>query len=55
MSEQENQISKSEADVKIRKEWKRPVVVELEEANGGGAEGRKGTTFRREGIVYSAS
>lgn len=41
MSEQKNENSVLGADGKVRKEWKKPVIVELEEANGDGAEGGK--------------
>lgn len=41
MSEQENQNSSQGADALARKEWKKPAIVELSEANGDGAEGGK--------------
>lgn len=40
MSEQENQNSIQCSDGLVRKEWYKPVIVELLEANGGGAEGK---------------
>lgn len=40
MSEQESQNSIQGLDCLARKEWKRPVIVELSEGNGEGAEGK---------------
>lgn len=45
MSEQENEISVLCADGQRRKEWKKPVVVGLNEAKGKGAEGKDTTSL----------
>lgn len=51
MSEHENEKHIQGLDSLARKEWKRPVIVELSEANGEGAEG-KPTALRENTFAF---